>query len=191
MPSTRRRAIDQLRRGKSIVVHDDQICALAIAAEFVDVDTVNRFLHLGGVLGAAVAADRVDELGIEPMVAGEMTRSAPTVSVDVANGGTGISARDRTETLRALCFAPSRQSLVSPGHIFPVRVVESDDEIPAIPDACVMLARAAALSPVVAYSAILDRDGRALAPGDLAELTIDTGAVISVRDVEPLGCAVA
>jgi flavin reductase ActVB len=178
-------AVERLRGGGSVIVCDGEVCAIAAAAELIEPSELNRFTHLGGVLGVAMAAERLDHLGIEPMVrtAGDWT--AATVSVDAANGGTGISVSDRLETLRALAVGPSGAGLVSPGHVFPLRVDESGGRITGIPAACVALARAAGLAPAVAFCVMLDADGNAVRPADLRRLPAAEGPdPIGVEEVD-------
>lgn len=179
-------AVGRLRSGRSVVVCDEVVCAIAAAAELIEPSEVNRLTHLGGVLSVAVAADRLDELGVGPMVrTAAGNESVAAVSVDAANGGTGISATDRMETLRALALDSSGAGLVSPGHVFPFRVDETGQRIASIPDACVRLARAAGLVPAIAFCVILDPEGNAVSPADLAQLPdLEPSPVVSVDDVE-------
>ena len=80
--------------------------------------------HTSGIVCAPLAARRRKRLHLDPMVA---ENDAPlgtafTVSVDVRHGlTTGISAEERTNTVRALANGNSgADDFVRPGHVFPL-----------------------------------------------------------------------
>ena len=79
--------------------------------------------HACGLVCVPVSRAIARRLGLEPMVASNSSthETAFTVSVDPANGGTGISAADRTEAVRLLADPESRpEQLARPGHVFPL-----------------------------------------------------------------------
>jgi 3,4-dihydroxy 2-butanone 4-phosphate synthase / GTP cyclohydrolase II len=98
---------------------------LIMAAEFATPETIAFFLHhTSGVICAPVTRERARELDLPLMVANntESMRTAFTVSVDYRHGTTtGISAHDRSATIRALVDPSTRAAdLLRPGHIFPL-----------------------------------------------------------------------
>jgi 3,4-dihydroxy 2-butanone 4-phosphate synthase / GTP cyclohydrolase II len=122
-------AIDAIGRGEIVVVVDDEDREnegdLIMAAEFATPETIAFFLHhTSGVICAPVTRERARELDLPLMVANntESMRTAFTVSVDYRHGTTtGISAHDRSATIRALVDPATRAGdLLRPGHIFPL-----------------------------------------------------------------------
>ncbi|HEY4199883.1 MAG TPA: 3,4-dihydroxy-2-butanone-4-phosphate synthase [Devosiaceae bacterium] len=80
--------------------------------------------HTSGIICVPMPAARADALNLEPMVANNIDpfRTAFTVSVDYRVGmTTGISATERTATIRALAGGNSGPGdFIRPGHIFPL-----------------------------------------------------------------------
>ena len=124
-------AIDEIRKGKVIIVVDDEdrenegdfICA----AELVTPEIVNFMAtHGRGLICASLTEDRCEELGLDLMVGKNTSHfDTPfTVSVDLISDSTttGISASDRSRTLQALSNPQTKPSeLGKPGHIFPLK----------------------------------------------------------------------
>src|SRR5262245_13383785 len=80
--------------------------------------------HTSGIVCAPLSPDEAKRLRLDPMVA---TNDAPlgtafTVSVDFRHGTTtGISAEERTNTVRALANSNTGPAdFVRPGHVFPL-----------------------------------------------------------------------
>ncbi len=124
-------AIEDIKAGKIIIVVDDEdrenegdfICA----AESVTPEIINFMAtHGKGLICAPLIEDRCDELGLELMV-GKNTavHETPfTVSVDLKGHGcsTGISAEDRSKTIRSLVDPKTNpEELGRPGHVFPLK----------------------------------------------------------------------
>jgi 3,4-dihydroxy 2-butanone 4-phosphate synthase / GTP cyclohydrolase II len=122
-------AVAAYARGEILVVVDDEDREnegdLIMAAEFATPEKLAFFLrHTSGYLCAPVTGDRARELDLPLMVAQntEVQRTAFTVTVDYRHGTTtGISAHDRTATVKALCEPSTRPGdLARPGHINPL-----------------------------------------------------------------------
>ncbi|KAG6857428.1 hypothetical protein H0H87_003495 [Tephrocybe sp. NHM501043] len=81
--------------------------------------------HTSGYICIALPGDRLDELDIPMMVPDnqERHRTAYTITVDYKHGTTtGISASDRSATVRALASPTSLPSdFTRPGHMVPLR----------------------------------------------------------------------
>jgi len=123
-------AVAAIAAGNMVVVVDDEDREnegdLVMAAEAATPEAVAFFLeHTSGVICVPVEPDRADALDLPLMVLAntEAQRTAFTVSVDLRQGtSTGISAADRSATIRALADPSTRAAdLNRPGHIFPLR----------------------------------------------------------------------
>ncbi len=124
-------AIEDIRQGKIIIVADDEdrenegdmICA----SEAITPELVNFMVtEARGLMCVSLTEDRCYALGLEMMVDNNTTsHETPfTVSVDLLGHGctTGISASDRSKTIRALVDpTTSPEDLGRPGHIFPLK----------------------------------------------------------------------
>lgn len=162
-------ALAELRRGKMLVVADDADREnegdLIMAAERVTQESVAFMVrHTSGVICVALEEARAAELDLPLMVSqnGESRRTAFTVTVDLREGtSTGISAADRSATIRALGARTTRaQDLARPGHVFPLRakpggVLERRGHTEAATD----LARLAGLEPAGALCELVDERG--------------------------------
>ena len=162
-------AIEDLRRGKMVVVCDDESREnegdLTIAAQFATPEAVN-FMRKegGGLICLALTPERCDELGLDLMAAKNESafETAFTVSIEARSGvSTGISAPDRARTIQvAIDPATSPRELVQPGHVFPLKakaggVLERVGQT----EAAVDLARLAGLIPAGVICEIMNDDG--------------------------------
>lgn len=163
-------AIAAIRAGEIIIVVDDEdrenegdfICA----AEMITPELVNFMAREGrGLMCAPLTEERCTELGLEMMVGTNtsMHTTPFTVSVDLLGHGctTGISASDRSKTIRALVDpATTPDDLGRPGHIFPLRAVAGGVIRRAgHTEATVDFARLAGLQPAGVLIEILNEDG--------------------------------
>ena len=124
-------AIEDIKRGKLVVVADDEDREnegdFVTAAGNITPEVINFMSKFGrGLICAALPEERCDELGLELMVNNNtaLHETAFTVSVDLLGRGctTGISARDRAKTIQALIDPfTTAADLGRPGHIFPLR----------------------------------------------------------------------
>ena len=100
---------------------------LIVAAEKVTVKQMGFLIrHTSGIVCLPIIGERLDELQI-PLMTHRMDPSdlgtAFTVAVDARHGvTTGISAADRTQTVRAMIDPESRPvDIDRPGHVYPLR----------------------------------------------------------------------
>ena len=124
-------AIEDIRRGKLVVVVDDEDREnegdFIAAAHTITPEIINFMSKHGrGLICVPLPEDRCDQLGLELMVNTNtaLHETAFTVSVDLLGHGctTGISAHDRAKTVQALIDPLTKNSdLGKPGHIFPLR----------------------------------------------------------------------
>ena len=126
-------AIKDIKDGKFVIIVDDEDREnegdLAIAAEKVSTEAVNFMVkHARGLVCLPIKGERLDELEIPMMVSHNTSRyeTAFTVSIEAKHGvTTGISAKDRAETIKAVINPETKASdIARPGHIFPLRAKE-------------------------------------------------------------------
>ncbi len=122
--------IADIRQGKMVIVVDDEDREnegdLIMAAEHITAHDINFMAKYGrGLICVPTTEERLRQLGIERMVPRnqESFQTDFQVSVDSADGiTTGISAKDRAETIRTLANPTAvPEDLVQPGHVFPLR----------------------------------------------------------------------
>jgi len=163
-------AIEAIRRGEIIFVVDDEdrenegdmICA----SDLVTPEIINFMTkEARGLICQSLTEERCNELGLGMMV-GKNTathETAFTVSVDLLGQGntTGISAFDRSRTIKALVDPNTRPSeLGRPGHIFPLKAhKEGVLKRTGHTEASMDFARLAGLSASGVLVEVLDENG--------------------------------
>lgn len=167
--STIDEAIEDVRKGKPIIVVDDDSREnegdLVIASQKVTPELINFMaLEARGLICMPIPGERLDQLNI-PMMVNDNTTShgtAFTVSVDVLAGATtGISAQDRSATVKAMIDPATKpDDLGRPGHIFPLRYANGGVLVrTGHTEASVDLARMAGLYPSGVICEIMAPDG--------------------------------
>src|SRR6201997_1953822 len=164
-----RTAIAAFARGEIVIVTDDDDREnegdLFVAASLCTPEKMAFIIrHTSGIVCAPVAVDQAKRLHLDPMVA---LNDAPlgtafTVSVDVRHGlTTGISAEERTNTVRALANGNSGAAdFLRPGHGFPLVAREGGVLMRSgHTEACIDLCRLAGLPPVGVLSELMNDDG--------------------------------
>lgn len=162
-------AIEELKKGNFIIVLDDESREnegdLIIAAEMVTPEAINFMAKCAcGLICMPMTAERLAEIDLQLMTAHntEAMGTAFTVSVDAKhNTTTGISAFDRATTIRTLIDpATTRNDLVTPGHLFPLRAKDGGVLRRAgHTEACIDFTRLAGLYPAGAICEIMAEDG--------------------------------
>ncbi|MCR6655536.1 MAG: 3,4-dihydroxy-2-butanone-4-phosphate synthase [Opitutus sp.] len=162
-------AIADIAAGRLIIVTDDEDREnegdLIMAACKATPETVNMMIrYCSGIVCVPTVDPQLRRLGLGPMVQQnrEVQRTDFTVTVDAAEGiTTGISAYDRTQTIRILADPQARpEQLVQPGHVFPLRsrpggVLERAGHT----EAAVDLATLAGLPPAGVLCELVNDDG--------------------------------
>ncbi|HEY2900062.1 MAG TPA: 3,4-dihydroxy-2-butanone-4-phosphate synthase [Polyangia bacterium] len=124
------RAIDAVRAGGMVVLVDDEDREnegdLVMAAELITPEAINFMARHGrGLICLSLTEERVKQLALPMMAADNRSprSTAFTVSIDARRGlTTGISARERAETVRvAVAASAGPDDILTPGHIFPLR----------------------------------------------------------------------
>ncbi|HEX9774896.1 MAG TPA: bifunctional 3,4-dihydroxy-2-butanone-4-phosphate synthase/GTP cyclohydrolase II [Actinomycetota bacterium] len=186
-------AIEDLREGKIIIVVDDADREnegdFVMAAEKCSAEAVNFMAtHGRGLICMPVIGERLDQLGIPPMVP-EMASTHETafsISVDLMHGGTGISAHDRAATVRKLLDANAvPEDFRKPGHVFPLRAQPGGVlKRAGHTEAAVDLSRLAGLYPAGVICEIMNEDGTMARLGQLQDVASVHGLkLISIADL--------
>ena len=161
--------IDDIKAGKMVVIMDDEDREnegdLLMAAEAVDADAINFMARFGrGLICLTLSEKRCQQLRLPLMVGDNQAHMETnfTVSIEAAEGvTTGISASDRATTiLAAVKEDATPESIVQPGHIFPVMARKGGVLIRAgHTEAGCDLARLAGFQPAAVIVEILNDDG--------------------------------
>ena len=122
------KAIDEIKKGKMVIMCDDEDREnegdLVYAAAFSTPEHVNFMAkHARGLICVALSKDIANRLELNPMVGSNTSsyETAFTVSVDAKTALTGISAKERDDTIKILANPIAKpDELVRPGHIFPL-----------------------------------------------------------------------
>ncbi|MGQ4273073.1 3,4-dihydroxy-2-butanone-4-phosphate synthase [Terrihabitans sp. B22-R8] len=164
-----RTAIDAFGRGEIVVVTDDDDRENEGDLIFAAVHATPEKLaftirNTSGIVCAPLTSEEARRLRLSPMVTDNDApmQTAFTVSVDVRHGTTtGISAEERTATVRALAngnMGPA--DFVRPGHVFPLIAREGGVLIRSgHTEAAVDLCKLAELPPVGVIAELVNDDG--------------------------------
>lgn len=181
-------ALAELRAGRPVLVADspdrENEADVILAADRATPEWVAWTIrHSSGYLCAPMTGARADALDLPLMVpqSQDPRRTAYTVTVDAAHGvTTGISAADRTQTLRLLSDpASGREDLIRPGHVLPLRAVPGGVLHRAgHTEAAVDLCRLAGVEPVAAIAELVNDDGTMMRLPQTAALAREHGLVV-------------
>jgi 3,4-dihydroxy 2-butanone 4-phosphate synthase / GTP cyclohydrolase II len=162
-------AIAAFARGEIVIVADDDDREnegdLFVAASLCTAEKMAFIIrHTSGIVCAPLAPEEARRLHLDPMVAfnNAPLGTAFTVSVDVRHGlTTGISAEERTNTVRALANNNNGSAdFVRPGHVFPLIAREGGVLMRSgHTEACIDLCRLAGLPPVGVLAELMNDDG--------------------------------
>lgn len=187
--------VEAFRQGQMVIVADDENREnegdLIIAAEKITPEAINFMVtNARGLVCVPMTGARLRELGVERAPSrnrGDKFATAFTYSVDAATGvTTGISAADRAWTVKTLLDpASGPESIVSPGHIFPLEAREGGVLVRAgHTEAAVDLAKLAGLKPAGVICEIMLPDGSMARLPDLREFATQHGLkMLSIADL--------
>lgn len=188
-------AIEAIKNGKLVIVVDDEDREnegdFITAARNVTPEIINFMAtHGRGLICAPLTDERCDELQLELMVNSNSSHyETPfTISVDLIGHGctTGISASDRSKTIRALIDKNSKpDDFGKPGHIFPLRAKrEGVLRRTGHTEAAIDLARLAGFEPAGVLVEILKEDGECARLDDLFPIAQKFDLkIISIKDL--------
>ncbi len=188
-------AIEDIRNGKVVIVVDDEDREnegdFVTAAANATPQVINFMAtHGRGLICAALTEERCDELDLALMV-GKNTAAYETnftVSIDLVGHGctTGISASDRSKTIKALIDPSIRpEEFGRPGHIFPLRAKNGGVlRRTGHTEAAVDLSRLAGFDPAGVLVEILKEDGEMARLPDLIPIAKRFGLkIITIKDL--------
>ena len=192
--STIEEAIEEIRRGKMVVVCDGEDREnegdLVMAAQFATPEAVNFMAkEARGLICLALTPERCRKLGLNLMAAKNEAplQTAFTVTIEAAGGvSTGISAHDRAHTIQVAIDPDSGpRDLVVPGHMFPLQAKEGGVlERTGHTEASVDLARLAGLIPAGVICEVMNDDGSMARVPDLIPYCAKHGLkMITVADL--------
>ncbi|MFT5970099.1 MAG: 3,4-dihydroxy 2-butanone 4-phosphate synthase/GTP cyclohydrolase II [Flavobacteriales bacterium] len=163
-------ALEDIKVGRVVIVVDDEDREnegdFVAAAETVSPEMINFMAtHGRGLICAPLLEERCNELELDMMV-GKNTDPLGTqftVSVDLKGHGctTGISASDRSKTVKALVDPNTKpEDLGRPGHIFPLKAHKGGVlRRTGHTEAAIDLARLAGFEPAGVIVEIMNEDG--------------------------------
>lgn len=187
-------AIEDFRNGKMVIVVDDEDREnegdLIMAAEKITPEDVNFMLkNARGVLCAPITQERCRELQLEKQVEDNtsMLGTPFTVTVDKLEGcSTGVSAADRSATLRALADPASvPETFGRPGHVNPLYAQDRGVlQRAGHTEAAVDLCRLAGLEPAGVLMEIMNEDGTMARLPELRKYADEWGLkLVSIADL--------
>lgn len=188
-------AIEDIKKGKLLIVVDDEdrenegdfICS----AELITPEIVNFMaIHGRGLICVALPEARCEELDLHLMVGTNTSlhETQFTVTVDLISEETttGVSAKDRAYTIKALVDPGTKASdLGRPGHIFPLKAKEKGVLRRAgHTEAVVDLTKFAGLQPGGALVEIMNYDGTMARMDDLINISKKFDLkIITIKDL--------
>jgi len=176
--STIQAAVEAIAAGKVVIVLDDEdrenegdfVCA----ADRITPELVNFMLAGHGQLCCSILPSAAQRLDLRPMVE---TNTSPLSTafltpVDFAGCKTGITAAERSETIRRLASETTlSKDFVKPGHVFPLLAMEGGVLRRAgHTEASMDLARMAGLTPAGVLCEILNSTGDRATRDELLEI---------------------
>jgi len=187
-------AIRAFEEGRLVVVVDDidreNEGDLFVAASHCTAEKMAFIVrHTSGIVCAPLAREVASRLRLDPMVAESDAPlgTAFTVSVDYREGlTTGISAEERTATVRALADPESHLGdFARPGHVFPLIARDGGVLIRSgHTEACVDLCRLAGLPPVGVLAELVNDDGTVMRGPQVAAFAAVHGlTTVAVADL--------
>jgi 3,4-dihydroxy 2-butanone 4-phosphate synthase/GTP cyclohydrolase II len=187
-------AAELYRRGELVIIVDDEDREnegdLCLAAEAVTPEKINFMARYGrGLICLALTEERCQQLELPLMVENNTSNYGTAFTVSIEARGrvtTGISAKDRSETVKVAIDPKSRpQDLLRPGHIFPLRAKKGGVlKRAGQTEASVDLAQIAGMNPAAVICEIMNEDGTMARLPDLREFAIQHGLkIISVADI--------
>ena len=188
--------ISDVKKGKVVLLVDDENREnegdLVLAGGFCTPEQINFMVkEARGLVCLALSQEQCRRLGLSLMV-GESQNNSPnktafTVSIEAREGiTTGISAGDRAHTIRvASDKSATPQSIITPGHIFPIRSKQGGVlERAGHTEGSVDLMKLAGLNPCAVICEVMNDDGSMARMPELVEFAKKHG--IKIGSIEDL-----
>jgi 3,4-dihydroxy 2-butanone 4-phosphate synthase / GTP cyclohydrolase II len=188
-------ALEDIKQGKVVIVVDDEDREnegdFITAAANVTPEVINFMAtHGRGLICVAITEQKARELQLDMMVPANTSlhETAFTVSIDLLGHGctTGISASDRSKTVKALIDPTIKPSeFGKPGHIFPLKAKEGGVlRRTGHTEATIDLARLAGFDPCGALVEIMNEDGTMARLPDLVKIAEKFNLkIITIKDL--------
>ena len=171
--------ISSLRKGEMVIIVDDENREnegdLILPAKFANKKNINFMIkNARGLICVPLTSKRANELNLYTMDNSNTDpyRTNWLISVDYKKGTTtGISAKDRATTIKALANKKSKPNdFTRPGHIFPLLARDGGVLVRAgHTEACVDLMKLAGLGEVGVICEIMKDDGKMARLNDLLD----------------------
>jgi 3,4-dihydroxy 2-butanone 4-phosphate synthase/GTP cyclohydrolase II len=176
-------ALADFAQGKFVIITDDESREnegdLMLLAEKATPESIGFMVrYTSGVICVALTQEIARTLDLPAMVKRnqDQKRTAYTVSVDLLEGNTtGISAQERSNTVKALSNPEARSSdFMRPGHVFPL-VAHADlfASRQGHTEAGVVMAHLVGARPATAISEIVKDDGSMARGADLQKFALE------------------
>src|SRR6184192_2754391 len=187
-------AAELYRQGELVIIVDDEDREnegdLCLAADTVTPAAINFMARHGrGLICLALTEERCKELDLPLMVENNTSNYGTAFTVSIEARGrvtTGISARDRAETVRVAIDPKTKPAdLARPGHVFPLRAKKGGVlKRAGQTEASVDLASIAGMTPASVICEIMNEDGTMALLPDLREFATRHGLrIITVADI--------
>ena len=187
-------AIEDICQGKMVILVDDEDREnegdLVMAADAVTPEAINFMAtHGRGLICLTMTGEQIEKLALPMMATNNQSpyQTAFTVSIEAREGvTTGISAADRAHTCRvAIQEDATPRSIVTPGHIFPLRAREGGVLTrTGQTEGSVDLALLAGRDPSGVICEIMRADGTMARLPDLLEFGAEHGVrIVAVADL--------
>jgi 3,4-dihydroxy-2-butanone 4-phosphate synthase len=158
---------EQLKAGELVILYDDvetKVGALVGIAEAVSPHTVNQMTKIGkGLVYVCITEEKAQQLEL-PLMSNDnhyISHKPLTVSVDFMSTTTGISAFERSDTIKAFTDENTRAGdFRRPGHVFPL--LSKDNGLlqrTGMAEAATDLAKLASAAPAAYMCEILNQAG--------------------------------
>ncbi|MFC5558809.1 bifunctional 3,4-dihydroxy-2-butanone-4-phosphate synthase/GTP cyclohydrolase II [Ureibacillus thermophilus] len=193
MLNTIEEAIEDLKKGKTIIVVDDENREnegdLVALAEHATPEVINFMATYGrGLICTPITEELAEKLDLHAMVAHNTDnhQTAFTVSIDHVSTTTGISAFERSTTiLKMLEPDATKSDFRRPGHVFPLIAKKNGVlERQGHTEAAVDLARIAGVFPAGVICEIMGDDGRMSRLDDLLKFAeVHDLKIISIEEL--------
>lgn len=195
MLNTIEEAVLDIQKGKAVIVVDDEDREnegdFVISARHASPEMINFMAtHGRGLICAPISEDRCRELELDLMVRKNTASHETnfTISIDLLGHGctTGISASDRSKTIRSLIDPETKpENLGRPGHIFPLMAKDGGVLRRAgHTEAVIDLVKLAGLEPVGVLVEIMNEDGTMARLPDLKIIAQKLDLkIVSIKDL--------
>lgn len=193
MINTIEEALEDLKKGKPIIVVDDENREnegdLVILAEFATPENINFMATFGrGLICTPITEELANKLELFPMVEHNTDnhQTAFTVSIDHMETTTGISAYERSFTILQMIKENAKPAhFRRPGHVFPLIAKRNGVlERRGHTEAAIDLARACGSVPAGVICEIMAEDGMMLRLDGLKDFaTMHRLKIITIEDL--------